>query len=158
MLSFKRKYISIILVICSLSIYSQNIQLNEVMTKNTNSFTTSEGYTYDWIEIYNSSSDTLQLSNYFLSKDIEDLYKWQFPNIEIFPDSFLVVFASKNYTTDINCGFKLKSKGVNIYLSKLGNQIIDSLIVPSLKPNSCFGRIEENSNELNFLDKVVIIY
>ena len=37
----------------------------------------------DWIEIINSGSNTVNLNNYFMSDDINNLQKWRFPNYQL---------------------------------------------------------------------------
>ena len=39
----------------------------------------------DWIELFNNSNQVEDLSNYFLSDDLNNLEKWQLPNILIEP-------------------------------------------------------------------------
>lgn len=34
----------------------------------------------DWIELHNNGTDTVNLQNWYLSDDEEDLRKWQFPS------------------------------------------------------------------------------
>ena len=41
-----------------------------------------DGKTNDWIELINTSSSTINLSNYFLSDNISNIYKWNFPDVE----------------------------------------------------------------------------
>lgn len=48
----------------------------------------------DWIEIYNSGTDTFNLLNYALSDDNNDPVKWKFPNIKMAPGEYLVVYCS----------------------------------------------------------------
>jgi len=48
----------------------------------------------DWIEIYNNSTNTLNLSNYYLSDDIDDLQKWNLPNVDLTSNELLAICAS----------------------------------------------------------------
>lgn len=144
-------FLTIILLI-SVNLKSQNLQINEVVSKNYNGIESFEGKTEDWIEIYNISNDTIQLQNYFLSDDENNLQLWQFPNIEILPDSFLIVFASNEniFSPELHSNFKLSSKGEKLFLST--TTIIDSISIPALKADFSFGRKNEQSTEWNILD------
>ena len=48
----------------------------------------------DWIEIINISDSVVQLSDYYLSDDLLELDKWQFPNENIDPMEIILVCAS----------------------------------------------------------------
>lgn len=69
------------------------IYINEVATTN-NTFLDNDGETKDWIELYNSSDQTVSLENWTISDDRANPQKWLFPAIEIPADSFFTFFAS----------------------------------------------------------------
>ena len=58
------------------------------------SFNDVTGESYDWIELYNSSTDTLLLSDYQISDDTENWGKWIFPSDSLPPDSTILLLAS----------------------------------------------------------------
>ena len=68
-----------LLLISTLS-YGQLI-INEVQSSNNITLYANDEANYDWIEIYNSSNDTIDLINYFLSDKADNPTKWQFPRI-----------------------------------------------------------------------------
>ena len=72
----------------------QSIQLNEIVSSNGDNLYDEDGDTPDWIEIYNFSDESINLSGYGITDDVNDLLKWTFPSIELAPSEFLVVFAS----------------------------------------------------------------
>jgi len=78
---------------------AQGIVINEVMPANSVTILDEDGDFTDWIELYNSGTDPVQLTNYGLS-DIDSTFpKWRLPEVILDPDDFLVVFASgKNRT------------------------------------------------------------
>ena len=73
---------------------AQSLIINESMSKNLSSVYDEDGDTPDWVEIYNNSTDPINLGNYYLSDDVNNLQKWQFPEGTLSPDSHIVVFAS----------------------------------------------------------------
>ena len=81
------------LIIISTDLFAQ-IHINEIMSSNTNTIYTSDGGTPDWIELYNTNDIIINLNGYGLSDDIEDPFKWIFPNININPNEYLLIFAS----------------------------------------------------------------
>ncbi len=57
-----------------------------------------EGDDAGWVEIYNTSADTVDLSGMYLTDLLTDPFKWKFGKVKIAPNSFLIVFMSgKNY-------------------------------------------------------------
>ena len=57
----------------------------------------------DWIELYNSGIDTVNLLNYSITDDISLPNKWTLPDIEILPGSYRTVFCSgKNRKPAVN--------------------------------------------------------
>ena len=48
----------------------------------------------DWIEIINTGSSTINLNNYYLSDNNNEIDKWRFPNYQISPNEKIIVFAS----------------------------------------------------------------
>ncbi len=48
----------------------------------------------DWIELYNLGNEIVELKNWSITDDYTEPEKWTFPDIVIYPDSYLIVFAS----------------------------------------------------------------
>ena len=64
-------------------VFSQSLVINEIMTSNSNSIKDEDNSYQDWIELYNSSSTSVNLLGYGLSDDPLILYKWTFPNVTL---------------------------------------------------------------------------
>ena len=57
-----------------------------------------EGDDAGWVEILNTSTDTVNLSGMYLTDSQEDPFKWKFGDVKMAPNSQLLVFMSgKNY-------------------------------------------------------------
>ena len=80
---------------------AQSIQINEIVSSNRDSFLDEDGDAPDWIELYNPTSDNISLFNWGLSDDINDFFRWRFPNISIGPGQYLMVMASNKDRVDI---------------------------------------------------------
>ena len=85
--------VRVFLIIISTNLFAQ-IHINEIMSSNTNTIYTSDGDTPDWIELYNTNDIIVNLNGYGLSDDIEEPFKWIFPDINISPNEHLLIFAS----------------------------------------------------------------
>lgn len=57
-----------------------------------------EGDDAGWVELFNTSDETVNMSGMYLTDTQEKPYKWAFGNVKIPPKSFMLVFLSgKNY-------------------------------------------------------------
>lgn len=68
--------------------------ISEFLANNGGGLSDEDGETSDWIEIYNSTSSSLNLNGYYLTDDPLFLTKWSFPSVSLAPGEYLVVFAS----------------------------------------------------------------
>lgn len=76
------------------SAFSQNLLINELMSTNSSTIYDEDNDTPDWIEVTNAGNTTVNLADYFLSDESENLLKWQFPEIQLGPAQQILVFAS----------------------------------------------------------------
>ena len=143
--------IFLVFSIISLSLFSQDIVINEFMSSNETVLQDVNGDYSDWVEIYNTTNTTVNLENYMLSDDAEISDKWQFPSVEISAKGFLLVFASGKNTVisgEIHTNFKLKQSGEFLYLSSPSGDLL-SLINPVFVPaDQSFGRITDGAEEM----------
>ena len=75
-------------------LFSQSIIINESMSRNISSVFDEDSTTQDWVELYNSGTEPINLIDFYLSDDPDSLNKWQFPEGTLDPESHLLVFAS----------------------------------------------------------------
>lgn len=125
------------------------------MSSNTSSILDFDGESSDWIEIYNASSQSINLEGYYLSDNPQNLNKWKFPNTEINAKDYLIIWASDKDKVfgngEIHTNFKIKSSGEEIFLiNKNGSSILDQSPAIDLLPNTSMGR-KPNSGSNWFL-------
>ncbi|MER3330211.1 MAG: CotH kinase family protein, partial [Candidatus Kapaibacterium sp.] len=123
------------------------LQINEICSDNDELLQSANGEYYDWIEIYNNSDEPIQLSNYFLSDDKDELDQWNFDSALLGGGEYLIVFASDDDVVNPNeqhTNFKLSSKGESVYLTD-GHKIIDRLKFGKVNEDYTYGRLEESS-------------
>ena len=91
------------------------VLITEFMASNETTLADDDGNFPDWIEIYNDSDTTIDVNGWYLTNDIYDLAKWEFPSVQIADDSFLVVYASgedrSNPANPLHTNFKLDKEG-----------------------------------------------
>jgi hypothetical protein len=91
------------------------IRINEFAALNDNGLDDEDRDESDWIELYNAGMDTVNLNGWYLTDDMNDLRQWEFPEVLIEPDAYLVVFASgknrRDPSTELHTNFRLRGSG-----------------------------------------------
>lgn len=93
---------------------SGDLVINEVLTHQ------DDDTPGDWIELYNSSADTLDMNGWFLSDDEDDQTKLELSGLPtIAPGSYLVLTEASHFGTSVAGadGFALSELGEGIFLS-----------------------------------------
>jgi len=91
------------------------LYITEFMSDNRTTIEDEDGDASDWIEIFNSGTDPVNLGGYFLTDTEDALTMWSFPAVEIAENGFLLVFASgkdrRDPESELHTNFKLSSEG-----------------------------------------------
>jgi len=123
------------------------IVLNEVMTSNKGALTDDTGSSSDWVELYNSTDQAVDLSQFGLSDDATNPAKWAFPGLKLEPHGYLIVYLTGDSKSDtkngiLHCSFKLSSQGETLLLTDSSGQAVDSVDIPALAENASYGRVD----------------
>ena len=111
----------------------EGLMINEYSAANCDNDGANCGNYEDWLELFNNSSEAIDLSGYYLSDKIDNLSKWQFPggSAIVSPGEHIVVYASgldpALGTSSNNTSFKLTQTNdtEHIILSSPDGQVID---------------------------------
>lgn len=139
----------------SFLLVGQSLVINEFSSNNEDNITDIDGENSDWIEIYNSGENAVNLLGYTLSDKEDDLDKWSFPDIDLDAQEFLLVFASgKNaiYQNEIHTNFKIKNTGESLLLANDFGVILDQIPPVSLNEDVSYGRFPNGSDSFFFFD------
>jgi hypothetical protein len=113
------------------------VMINEFMAKNTVGITNEFNEFADWIEILNISTITVNLNGWSLTDDATRPTKWLFPDTNIAPAQFIVVWASdKNRRipgAPLHTNFKLSDEGEYLALIQ-SNGLIATEFLPKFPP------------------------
>ncbi len=90
------KMVALFLVILLFKTIESNAQvlINEVVASNSSGISDEDGDFPDWIELYNSSGNTINLQGYGISDDPENPFKYVLPDIELLANEYYLLFAS----------------------------------------------------------------
>ena len=96
---------------------TSGLVINEFMASNDGTIADSNGDFHDWIELYNASSDPINLSDYALTDDSSDPSKFELPNTVLGAGDFVLFWASSSAINDpYHAPFKLSKSGEEIVL------------------------------------------
>ncbi|MDO5299345.1 MAG: lamin tail domain-containing protein [Clostridia bacterium] len=123
---------------------TSGLYITEVMTGNRSIVGPNVKNPYDYIEIYNMSGQAVNLKGYGLSDNIKKPRKWQFPDITIENNSYLVIYCDTTQTTKDGIyyftNFNLSKAGETVCLSTPSGEILDKIAVPQLYDDTSYGR------------------
>jgi len=119
------------------------VVINEVMASNTNYIADNSGEYDDYIELYNTTSQPLDISGYYLTDNLTNLNKWAVPAGTIIPaQGYATFWADEDSSQGANhCNFKLSATGEFIYLLNPGEELVDSVSFSLQPEDSSYSRI-----------------
>lgn len=129
------------------------VVINEFLAKNDGIYPDPHGENDDWIEFYNTSDDTLDLSLMYLTDKKDNLNKWRFPQgVKIAPEGYLIVWCDEQPTqTGLHTNFKLSADGEFIGLSAAdGLTLLDSITFGAQTGNISYSRSPSGSDNWRF--------
>lgn len=145
-----------IIFFLSFAAYTQPLFINEFCAINTNILQDEDGDFEDWIEIQNISSSSISLKGFGLSDDINEPYKWTFPDTTILPFDFMLVWASgKNKKTlgqPLHTSWNINSSGEELLITDSIGNTIDLVNAVDLPINISFGRYPNGSNNFYYFN------
>ena len=123
-----------------------HVILSEAMASNDRVQIFSGSPNKDWVELYNDGTDTIDLSGFGLSDNINWPRKWQFPQgTVIWPGEYKLVMLDGANTADaqggLHASFKLtRAGGETLTLSDSTGYVLDKLTLPEIPTDFSYGR------------------
>lgn len=129
-----------------------DIIINEALCSNSTCAKAFDGRYYDWVELYNPTSDKVVLDDYYLTDNIDDREKASLKGQEILPNDYLIIYCSGLDMTDstghLHTSFKLSAtQGETLFLSD--SQTMTYLDIPISEPDVSYG-LDDNGNYVWF--------
>jgi hypothetical protein len=107
---------------------AETVRINEFMASNAATLADNDGAYSDWIELYNTTDEAIDLKDWALTDDKANPQKWKFPQVIIDPHNYLVVFASgKDLAVagqELHTNFKLDGSGEYLAFSNPGGTVL----------------------------------
>ena len=127
--------------------------LNEVQAINRNGIVDGQGEAEPWVEIYNSSEQTLSLGQLYLTSDYSEPTQWKFPEEAVIPPGeYRIIWcdgeADATQTDEWHANFRLPAENGSVAISMRspqGLEIVDYLNYGDLRPDRSFGAFPNGS-------------
>jgi len=127
---------------------SSPVAINEVMASNTLTLRDEDGDYSDWLELYNSSAESIDLSGWGLSDSEDNPKRWEFPDTQISPSEHLIVFLSgKNRSVskeELHTDFKLNTFKDTVLLSNRCGQIVCEVPIRDLQGDMSYAQAPDS--------------
>ena len=133
---------------------AQTLVINEFLASNQNVNVDEDGEPSDWIEIYNSSDEEIDLLGYTLTDKAEQRRQWVFPAMKLEPHAHLLIWASQKDRKDpkaLHTNFKLGAGGEFLGLFSPSGSAVDTLTFPAQSEDVAYGRFPDGDPSFFFL-------
>jgi len=127
--------------------------INEVMADNDASVPGPNGTYPDWIELYNTDNEPVDLSGMYLTDDLAYPTKWQFPNETYISAGGYALIWSNGYVGEesLQLTFALKANGETIALfASDGETIIDTVVFGKQLRDVSTGRYPDGTAQWDY--------
>ena len=147
---------SLLLIVLCLIVHQANAQqpvINEIVAGNNSGILDGYNDYEDWIELYNPSSQSIDITGYFLSDDKNEPDKWQLGTAVLQGHGHLLIFASKKLSDTLyqHASFTIKLEGEEVFLFDSDTLLIDSFPEAELQPDLSYGRYPDGSSTKAYL-------
>lgn len=125
---------------------ARGVVINEYMASNAGIFQDDQAQFDDWIELYNPSSKSVNLAGLYLTDDLGDRTRWQFPAGQpllttIPARGYLLIWADAGVTgSELHAGFALSADGEELGLFDVDGTLIDSVVFGPQLTDISYGR------------------
>jgi len=142
------KKLSLFLFLACSTLFAQDrsLVINECMPNNTLTAADQDGEYNDWVELYNISNSTINLQGYFLSDRRSEPTKFQFPNVSIAAQDYLIIWVDKDsMQTGLHTNFKLSASSEQVYLFNPDTNLIDYVHFYNMQADESIARTKDGN-------------
>ena len=131
---------------------TSDVKINEFMATNSGTVYDQNGEYDDWIELYNNSETSVDLSGYYLTDNHKKFTKWQFPSgTKIDGKGYLIIWADNDLTqADLHANFKLSSEGEEVLLITPKLKIADYVVYGRQSLELSYSRIPNGTGPFSW--------
>ena len=134
-----------------MSTEDMGLYINEFMASNATTILDSFGVYSDWVEIYNSTLQEIDLSGFGISDSIAQPMKYRLPEgTSIAPGGYLVIFLSGNegmHNGELHAPFGLRAYEEDVVFSSANGRIVDSCSYSRMDADVSMARTPDGTGE-----------
>ncbi len=136
---------------CNAQTVDSPIIINEAMPYADKSYG-NEGW--DWLELKNVSGEAVEMSDYYISDDGNELQKWQLPAGALMPGEYKIIYCSGDESLSegykLHCNFSLSSDDEKLFLSDAEGKIADYVHIHDVPANGSMGAMADENGLFYF--------
>jgi hypothetical protein len=119
-----------------------DILINEVLSNNGDGVLDDNGENEDWVELYNTSDQAVDISGWLFTDDLDRQDSWAFADGTIIePDTHLLLWCDADVAQgDLHTDFGIAREGESLVLMNPTGQVMNRVEVPPLELDSSYGR------------------
>ncbi len=119
------------------------VVINEIMASNATTAQDPQGHYDDWIELFNLTSQPVDLSGYYLTDKANNPTKFRIPDGVSIPANGYLIFWADEDTNDgpTHCNFKLSAEGELVYLFDPSVNLVDSVTFGPQQTDMGYARV-----------------
>ena len=128
---------------------NKDIVINEFMAVNSYTAADQDGEYDDWIELFNLTSEEINLSGYYLTDSKNNLTKWKFPDgTSITGKGYLIIWADGDTTqSGLHTNYKLSSLGEKVILLTPEMETIDKVEYNAQSSELAYARVPNGTGD-----------
>ncbi|TVQ51218.1 MAG: hypothetical protein EA362_00680, partial [Saprospirales bacterium] len=135
----------------SIQLTAQGIVINEVMASNGITIADEDGDYEDWIELFNSGEEMVNLGGWGLSDDYDRPFRWVLPAVELHPGEYLLIWASNKDRADVDgelhINFAISSSGEEVILTRPDGERMDEVEPRPIPRDLSWGRYPDGAED-----------
>lgn len=126
---------------------SGEVVINEIMARNQTTVADQDDEYDDWVEIFNNTTNTVNLEGWFLSDDLANPQKWPFPaGVFLDPGQYLTVWCDDDeQQAGLHTSFNLNGDGEEILLVMPDGTVADQVIFGNQITDVSIGRCPDGT-------------
>jgi len=126
--------------------------INELLADNDDINTDEAGDYDDWIELFNYGDSPVSLFGMFMTDDLDEPTKWQFPDTTIAALGYLLIWADdEGDQGSLHANFKLGKDGEQVGLYTNDKIVVDTLTFTTQITDSSYGRFPDGADDWYFM-------
>ena len=133
------------------------VVINEVMPGNTSTIQDPQGQYDDWVELYNTSSQSVDIGNLYLSDGLTKRTRWKIPEgTRLQGNEYILIWADNDSADSpgLHTNFKLSKSGEGVFLFDTdvsGNALLDSVSFGEITAGITWGRYPNGTGPFRLL-------